>query len=145
MKNQVDEQQMENRVLELQALMKSLEWGSEAWQEVENEYGSIVCRLGRAAESRRMQQEEVANANAVKEARAKLNAARRQRLEVCRCPIHGIALTQISSYYQKIGGRFDGAEVAIASCPRRDCGIEVFALGPDGPTELRPAWEHLIT
>ena len=69
---------------------------------------------------------------------------RQKRLEECRCPIHGLALSQVSPYFQQSGGRFDGTEVCLAACSRSDCSIRVVATGPGEPVELLPEWEHLL-
>ena len=71
-------------------------------------------------------------------------ADRRARFKNGCCPIHGLGMSQVAGWEERIGGRFDGDNVTIVGCARRDCAVRAYALGPNGPYELLPEFEYLL-
>ena len=66
------------------------------------------------------------------------------RLKDRRCPVHGVCMPQVSDFFEQKGGRYDGAEVCIVQCCRRDCQISGVQDSPNSPIELLPEWRFLF-
>jgi hypothetical protein len=65
---------------------------------------------------------------------------RLKRLREGKCPVHGIGMGQVDSWYYPPNAR----PYTIAECPRKDCGIRVKAYEAHKNYELLPAWAHLV-
>lgn len=61
-------------------------------------------------------------------------ADRLKRLSDGRCPVHGTAMVQVG---------VKGA-LFVASCPRRDCGVQGTTSEPHGPVTLSPEHQELL-
>jgi hypothetical protein len=57
---------------------------------------------------------------------------RLHRLHQGRCPVHGISMPQVDSWYYPEAGR----AYTVVGCPREDCSIRAKAYSIDGPWEL---------
>lgn len=69
---------------------------------------------------------------------AKLDRADRlKRLEDGRCPIHGLAMTQVGLVHE-------GA-VFVVACPRKDCVVKGHSVEPFGPAMLADEFAHLLS
>jgi hypothetical protein len=62
------------------------------------------------------------------------------RLENGRCPVHGLWMSQIDSWYYPE----DGVPFTLVGCPRGDCAIYARAYGFDGPWELPDEFASLL-
>ncbi|MDM8537811.1 hypothetical protein QUF70_13725 [Desulfobacterales bacterium HSG17] len=79
-------------------------------------------------------------------------ADRLLKLSAGKCPVHGIWMPQIDTwYYADTGERYfwpeenaDRAIFTIVECPWNNCGIQAKAFSNDGPWELTEKWEHLL-
>jgi len=78
-------------------------------------------------------------------ARKQSAADRRRRLGQGCCPIHGIWMPQVGVWEERTGGALDGAQVTTVKCPRKDCHIKAYAVSWDGPWELSPEYQHLLS
>ncbi len=54
---------------------------------------------------------------------------RQDRIDRGCCPIHGIPMGQIDTWYYPD----DAPPYTIVGCPRRDCRVRAAAQSPDGP------------
>lgn len=75
--------------------------------------------------------------------RSRKLAARLQRLSELRCPIHGIFMPQINVELKLMPCGHHENGRSIVQCPRRDCGIKIYATS-DG-WELFPEFYHILT
>ena len=57
----------------------------------------------------------------------------------CRCPVHGMDMSQIDGWYYPE----DGRDYTIVGCSRGDCGITA-RFYTDRELELEPDWMHLL-
>lgn len=56
------------------------------------------------------------------------------------CPIHGIFMSQIDSWYYD----GDGKEFTIVECPRKNCAAQAMAYSYDGPWKILPEYSYLL-
>jgi len=74
-------------------------------------------------------------------------ADRQKRLDEGRCPIHGIGLCQIDSWYEEADWpkrRTLGKHYTLVTDGRNDCPLVIKAYDSDGPWEVLPEWEHIL-
>jgi hypothetical protein len=51
------------------------------------------------------------------------------------CPIHGIPMSQVGTWYEPVDGR---PSYTIVGCPRRDCNVLAKQSSPFGAAQLLP-------
>jgi hypothetical protein len=81
-------------------------------------------------------------------ARKQSAADRQKRLDEGACPIHGIGVSQVGTWYQELDWykRLElGKEYTLCMDGRRDCPVLMKAYGgPSDPMTLSREWEHLL-
>ena len=65
---------------------------------------------------------------------------RLRRLNEGRCPVHGIWMPQVGN-----PETYQGIERVLVGCPRRDCAILAYAQDVDGPRQIHPDFEAVIS
>lgn len=79
-------------------------------------------------------------------------AERLIKLAAGRCPVHGIWMPQVDTwYYADTGEPYIFPEetttrpvYTIVECPWNNCGIQAKAFSNDGPWELTDKWKYLV-
>jgi len=66
-------------------------------------------------------------------------ADRLKRLNDGRCPVHGLWMSQVDSWYEDELGGF-----TLVGCPRKDCDVIAKARSVDGPWSLVDTKAYLL-